>query len=311
LNVQRKLEANGVERRATREGAKQGYLLAGVLFDANGEPMTPTHAVKKGVRYCYYVSRRLITDIKVGADRDQGQRLPAIQLERLLVERLRAFFADSEAVADALPRRRRDAPSVKRALGAAAEIVRTMAAGGEEQSFDFLRPFIARARVHLDRIEVDLLADRVVDALLAGCSVTNVSPESEGDPEAGDGGARLIRITISAQLKRAGKEMKFVIDGAEEGAPPDAPLVRLLTRAHSLARRLAASTASNVEEVGAQDGMGAPYAARLIRLNFLAPDIVIAILDGRQPIGLTARKLMADTRLPLEWSEQRKALGFA
>ena len=57
--------------------------------------------------------------------------------------------------------------------------------------------------------------------------------------------------------------------------------------------------------------MGAPYAARLMRLNFLAPDIVIAILNGRQPVGLTARKLMADTRLPLEWSEQRKALGFA
>ena len=56
--------------------------------------------------------------------------------------------------------------------------------------------------------------------------------------------------------------------------------------------------------------MGAPYAARLMRLNYLAPDIVVAILNGRQPAGLTARKLMADTRLPLEWSEQRKALGF-
>ena len=33
--------------------------------------------------------------------------------------------------------------------------------------------------------------------------------------------------------------------------------------------------------------------------------------SGRQPVGLTARKLMADTRLPLEWSEQRTALGFA
>ena len=54
-----------------------------------------------------------------------------------------------------------------------------------------------------------------------------------------------------------------------------------------------------------------PYAARLMRLNFLSPDIVIAILTGRQPVTLTARKLMADTRLPLEWSEQRKAMGFA
>jgi hypothetical protein len=206
----------------------------------------------------------------------QPQRLPAIQLERLFVERLRTFFADSDAVADALPPRRQDAPSVRRAVRAATDIVRAIAAGGEERSFDLLRPFIARAQVHLDRIEVDLLADRVVDVLLAGGGVTNISPdrESEGDPEApsparaGDGGGHVIRLTILAQLKRAGKEMKFVIDGAGEGAPPDAPLVRLLTRAHSLARRLAASPTSNLEELGAQEGVGAPYAARLMRLNF-------------------------------------------
>ncbi len=57
--------------------------------------------------------------------------------------------------------------------------------------------------------------------------------------------------------------------------------------------------------------MGAPYAARLMRLNYLAPDIVVAILNGRQPPAFTANKLMADTRLPLAWAEQRKALGFA
>ena len=57
--------------------------------------------------------------------------------------------------------------------------------------------------------------------------------------------------------------------------------------------------------------MGAPYAARLMRLNYLAPDIVVAILNGRQPAGLTARRLMADTRIPLEWTAQRVVLGFA
>ena len=54
----------------------------------------------------------------------------------------------------------------------------------------------------------------------------------------------------------------------------------------------------------------APYAARLMRLNYLAPDIVVAILNGRQPVGLTASRLISDTRLPLEWSAQRAALGF-
>jgi site-specific DNA recombinase len=45
-------------------------------------------------------------------------------------------------------------------------------------------------------------------------------------------------------------------------------------------------------------------------LTSLAPDIVAAILDGRQPPELTANALMANTRLPLEWSAQRAALGF-
>ena len=53
------------------------------------------------------------------------------------------------------------------------------------------------------------------------------------------------------------------------------------------------------------------YATRLVRLAFLAPDIVAAILAGKQPPGLTANKLMADTRLPLDWRDQRAALGFA
>jgi site-specific DNA recombinase len=106
-------------------------------------------------------------------------------------------------------------------------------------------------------------------------------------------------------------EMLFAIDGVEIGAPPDESLVRLLTRARSLARHLATNPSATLEEAGAAQDMGAPYAARLMRLNFLAPDIVVAILNGRQPAVLTATKLMADTRLPLAWTEQRKALGFA
>ena len=93
--------------------------------------------------------------------------------------------------------------------------------------------------------------------------------------------------------------------------PRDPSLVRLLTRADALARRLAENSSMTLAEAGAAENMGAPYAARLMRLNYLAPDIVVAILNGRQPASLTATKLMADTRLALAWPEQRKALGFA
>ena len=57
--------------------------------------------------------------------------------------------------------------------------------------------------------------------------------------------------------------------------------------------------------------MSPSYFTRLVRLSYLAPDITEAILDGRQPRDLTADKLLAHSRLPLGWREQRTVLGFA
>jgi site-specific DNA recombinase len=60
-----------------------------------------------------------------------------------------------------------------------------------------------------------------------------------------------------------------------------------------------------------REGVSPSYFTRLIRLSYLAPDITRAILDGRQPRDLSVDKLLAHSRLPLTWDEQRKVLGFA
>jgi hypothetical protein len=49
---------------------------------------------------------------------------------------------------------------------------------------------------------------------------------------------------------------------------------------------------------------------RLARLKYLAPDIVTAILDGRHPVQLTARRLLRATHIPITWDDQRVSLGF-
>ena len=53
------------------------------------------------------------------------------------------------------------------------------------------------------------------------------------------------------------------------------------------------------------------YYSQVLRLAYLAPDITIAILEGRQPSGLTATMLIEHPHLPLSWQAQRDALGFA
>ena len=65
-----------------------------------------------------------------------------------------------------------------------------------------------------------------------------------------------------------------------------------------------------MEEIAKAESIVPSYATRLFRLTLLAPDIVSAILSGRHPPELTSRRLTDDTRLPLDWNEQRRRLGF-
>ena len=97
--VQAVLAENRIDR-ATGADAKYPSLLAGLAFDESGERLTPTHAVKKGTRYRYYVSRSLITGTAKGDS--QGRRIPAGNLETLVIGRLRAFLADEGAMLSAI-----------------------------------------------------------------------------------------------------------------------------------------------------------------------------------------------------------------
>jgi site-specific DNA recombinase len=66
-----------------------------------------------------------------------------------------------------------------------------------------------------------------------------------------------------------------------------------------------------LDEIAKSEGIVPSYVTRLFRLTLLAPDIVSAILTGKHPPELNARKLLDDTRLPLDWNEQRRSLEFA
>ena len=63
-----------------------------------------------------------------------------------------------------------------------------------------------------------------------------------------------------------------------------------------------------LKEIAAEKAISSSYATRVLRLAFLAPDIVTSILNGKHPPQLTANRLIDDTRLPLDWTAQRELL---
>ena len=103
------------------------------------------------------------------------------------------------------------------------------------------------------------------------------------------------------------------IDGTDPfaTAKPDARLIKLLIRARRFNAALVGSDGVPFAALAKQEGVSPSYFTRLVRLSYLAPDITRAILDGRQPRGLTADKLLVQSRLPLAWHDQRTVLGFA
>ena len=103
------------------------------------------------------------------------------------------------------------------------------------------------------------------------------------------------------------------IDGTDPFATPkpDARLIKLLIKARRFSATLTDSDGVPFAALAKRQGVSPSYFTRLVRLSYLAPDITQAILDGHQPRDLTADKLLAHSRLPLVWQEQRTLLGFA
>ena len=79
---------------------KNPSLLAGLLFDSEGQRMTPTHGVKSSKRYRYYVSRPLITVAR--ADASAGLCLPAAEIEQIVINRIRRLLAQPASLFEML-----------------------------------------------------------------------------------------------------------------------------------------------------------------------------------------------------------------
>ena len=113
------------------------------------------------------------------------------------------------------------------------------------------------------------------------------------------------------RLKRVGREMKMLVEDSSDNAAADPSLLRVIARAHDVQARLVQNTKLSVHDIARAERVTAAYIYTLLRLPWRAPDIITAVVNGRQPSQLNAMKIMRLTaRLPTDWAEQRALLGF-
>jgi site-specific DNA recombinase len=253
--VQMRLAGNTAERNAGTR-THQPSLLAGMLFDAVGQQMTPSYAVKKGTRYRYYVSRPLITQDQ--RESSTALRIPAEKIEHFVTSRVRQWLLDPGGIYQAT---RLADLSQRLLIARAVEIGQSWTELPGPRQRVFLTTLIDRIDVGADRIDIHFRPARL------GALLDVATPL----PSASDDETQILSEPV--RLRRTGRAITMRIDGTDPfaTAKPDARLIKLLIRARRFNATLLDSDGVPFAALAKRQGVSPSYFTRLVRLSYLAP----------------------------------------
>jgi len=279
--VQEKLAEGAVARQKAR--AKSAAILAGLLFDDRGHAMSPSYAIKKGVRYRYYVSQALLQGDKTNAG--SVPRISAPEVEELIRSALRRTLTVED-----------DAIIMDKA---------------------FVGAHVARIVVRVDQIDVEIYDSRDNAATkLDASGKLDASVELDGGSDAVEpiipSRRKTIKISIPfAPVKNPRKGVIYAPSGEAKQLDAEAceQLLKSIARSRRWMDAISSGKIASFEDIAAAENLNEPYVRRLALLAFLSPKIVRAIAGGVAPSSCTASSLTLS--LPSVWAEQEQKFGIA
>ena len=268
--VQTKLTENRQERRRRRQSSDA--LLIGKLFDDRGNPMTPTYAIKKGVRYRYYVSCVL----------NQGRKEEAGSFPRVAAEAVERIVLDAIGTLPPVTQfeLRPGPPS--------GELLRSARDSDAPEAAERIAANVDKITLGFQSIEIRLLEDSDLPSRLIAIPW---SPQA---------------------FRRKREVIQPSSESASAARPIRAEARRKLLSAIAKGRRwldeMISGKVEGIETIANREGVSERSARMGLSLAFLAPDIVQTAVDGTLPRGLGVSRLMD---MPPSWADQRSIIGIA
>lgn len=270
---------DGAARPRRMSSAGRTSPLCGKLFDETGDRLTPSHSkTKNGTRLRYYISHRLVA--RSGEAHPGAWRLPAGNLEARITDLVRGTILRNGFV-----------PSVMLGEGADA-IARASAAAAAwlaDARPEDLLALIGRIDIAPGSMRLHLDASKLAERLSIEIDAIDTSQLTSCHP---------------FQLRKRGVETRIILADAPTGQ--DETLIRNIARAHAWFEKIKAG--STFAQIADSEGTSRRRVQQMIGLAFLAPDIVQAVLDGKQPTGFTSDWCKTHD-MPSDWSDQRALLA--
>ena len=274
-------------------------VLAGLVFDAEGNRYTPTHAVKKGRRYRYYTSQAVIQKRRKASYLD---RIPAKELEQLVYSRIQALLSSPQEIAAVFTESRLLTNDLGRLIVAAQAMGEKWSELTSQKAAELLRGVVKRVVLRGSEIEIEIDLDALASRLLQG------SNASGDDGHAQERGNHLMTLKGSFTLARRRGELRLVLPGSHvDPSKSTSSLLKAIVTAHGWRQRIIAGEIYSIEQLASQADLSPRYASRILRIAALSPHWVDAVIRQVQSVDCPLGKFVE--RLPLDWVAQNSNLG--
>ena len=307
--VQARLTAN---RKATQAGLKANApsLLAGLLFDAQGNRFTPAHTSKSCKRYRYYVSQAVIR--KRLWQSAEPERLPAQEIEALVLRRVGVLLASPRDLLETVsPCMKGHTALQKEFLTSAKTLATRWAQLSASELRAFLQSCVSRVVLSNEAVEIHIARSGLAQSLEARDGHDEDKAQVGCEPRPTDGSRHdncVLHVPVG--LKRCGAELRAVLspgDASFATPSPSAPLIKAIARALRWYEMLISGEIPSIHAIAKSAGLNERYVSRVLRSAFLSPDIVEELLNGTQSADISLDKLMRG--IPIGWHQQRKAFA--
>jgi hypothetical protein len=251
------------------------------------------------VRYRYYVCQALLQNQsdKAGA----LKRVPAEEIEELVLKKVGELFEHPNRLIDHLGVS--DGEEKHRFIQAAAALATKMKQDGDKALLAFARRIVKGIVAGPDKVQINIGTAVLKEQLGMTIDGTCLGPaQSSGTQDDSE-----FSVTVPVRLTRSGRQKSMIaMDKDNSYRLVNDNMLIAIARAMKWDQEMRSGAA--LAALAKRDGLSTGYATSIMPLAFLAPDIVRTIHEGRQPAGLTIKALVA--QLPIDWSEQRRVLGF-
>lgn len=266
-------------------------LLAGKIFDDKGNRMSPSHSNTRNRRYRYYVSQAITQFRKQEAG--SISKIPAGEIERVVIDEIKTFLFDIQNIQQHISHF--DVHKQKELLFAIESLESRL-------GNVFVRAVLNKVVVYKERVEITICKKQLLKSLEAIAYYTNLPEKSKkGSDEP------ILLVKNIKLVKIAKKGTKIIVGHQNSTSEINQSLVKAIAKSFYWNSFLLSGKAKNSIDIQKMENLNDnTYIKDVLRLRFLAPDIIESILSGTNPPDWTVQKLLRIRSL--DWDEQRRNL---